>query len=64
VTVKVVVPLTPAELAVIVVAPADVAVATPALLMVATADVEEIHVAELVTFNVEPSLYVAVAVNC
>jgi hypothetical protein len=64
VTVKVVEPVTPLDVALIVVEPPAVAVARPALLIVATAVVEELHVAVLVRFRVEPSLNVPVAVNC
>ena len=63
VTVSVAVPLTlPAE-AVMVVEPLATPVAIPAALMVAAA-VELVQVAVKVRFPVDPSLYVAVAVNC
>jgi hypothetical protein len=39
-------------------------VASPAVLIVATAAVEELHVAVLVRFCVLASVYVPVAVNC
>ena len=44
--------------------PVPVAVARPAVLMVATVTVEELHVAVLVRLCVVPSLNVPVAVNC
>jgi hypothetical protein len=47
-----------------VVEPVPVAVARPAVLIVATVSVEELHVAVLVRFRVVPSLKVPVAVNC
>jgi hypothetical protein len=47
-----------------VVEPTPTAVARPAVLIVATVAVEELHVAVLVTFCVLPSLNVPVAVNC
>ena len=47
-----------------VVEPVPVAVARPAVLIVATVTPEELHVAVLVRFCVVPSLNVPVAVNC
>jgi hypothetical protein len=56
VTARAAVPLTPLTVAVIVVVPAETAVARPAALMVATPALELAHVAVLVTTAVEPSL--------
>ena len=56
-------PLTPFSDALMVAEPAETAVARPAELMVASAVLEDFQVAVAVTFCVEPSLYVAVAVN-
>jgi hypothetical protein len=56
VTVSVVEPLTAPEAAWMVVAPAAKLVAKPALLIVATAVAEELHVAEPVRFCVLPSV--------
>jgi len=64
VTVKVLEPLTVPDVAVTVVEPPPAVVASPALLMVATAVADELHVAVLVRLLVEPSLNVPVAVNC
>jgi hypothetical protein len=64
VTVRVVLPLTPPELAWIVVEPVPAVVARPAVLIVATVTEEELQVAVLVRFCVVPSLKVPVAVNC
>ncbi len=64
VTVRVAVPLTPLIEAVTVVEPAAPAVARPGELTVATAVFAAVQLAVAVTFAVEPSLYVAVAVNC
>jgi len=64
VTVSVVLPLTPPELAWMVVEPVPAAVAKPAVLIVATVTEEELQVAVLVRFCVVPSLKVPVAVNC
>ena len=64
VTVSVVLPLIPPELAWMVVEPVPAAVARPAALIVATVTAEELHVAVLVRFCVVPSLNVPVAVNC
>jgi hypothetical protein len=47
-----------------VVDPVPTALASPAVLTVATAAAEELHVAVLVRFCVLPSVYVPVAVNC
>lgn len=55
VTVNVAVPLTPPEVAVIVEVPGALLVARPPAPMVAVAALEELHVAELVRFWVEPS---------
>ena len=64
VTVRVVLPLIPPELAWIVVEPVPAAVARPAALIVATVTAVELHVAVLVRSCVVPSLNVPVAVNC
>jgi hypothetical protein len=64
VTVSVAVPLMPLSDAVMVVEPAVAPVAKPDEFTVATAVFEEFHVAVVVTFAVELSLYVAVAVYC
>jgi hypothetical protein len=59
--------LNPDALAVIVVVPAFTPVATPEVLMVATAGTLDVQVTELVTFCVEGLLalpYVPTAVNC
>jgi hypothetical protein len=64
---EVVGPLKAAAVAVIVVVPALIAVATPAELTVATAGVVELQVTTLVMFCVEGCFalpYVPVAVNC
>ena len=63
-TVSVVLPEMEPEVARIVVEPAPTAVARPAVLIVATAPVEELHVAVLVRSCVVPSLNVPVALNC
>jgi ABC-type spermidine/putrescine transport system permease subunit I len=63
-TVRVVVPLTAPEVALIVDVPAVTAEATPAVLMGATAAFDDDHVAVLVRFCVELSLKEPVAVNC
>ena len=55
VTVNVAVPFTPPEVAVIVEVPCALLVARPPAAMVAVAALEELHVAELVRFWVEPS---------
>ena len=47
-----------------VVVPRPTAVASPAVLIVATVAAEELHVAVLVRFCVLASVYVPVAVNC
>ena len=62
-TVRVVTPVTPASNAEIVVVPADTPLARPAAVIVATAGLDEIHVAWLVIFSVLPSEYVPVAAN-
>ena len=64
VTVNVVLPLMLPELAWMVVEPVPTEVANPAVLMVATVRVDELHAAVLVKFCVLPSLNVPVAVNC
>jgi hypothetical protein len=64
VTVSVAVPLTPLSDAVTVDEPAATPVATPAALIVAIEVFALLHVTVEVTFAVELSLYVAVAVNC
>jgi hypothetical protein len=64
VTVSDPVPLTPLREAVMVVVPAATQVAMPVALMVAAAVLELVHVAEELMLAVEPSPYVAVAVNC
>jgi hypothetical protein len=63
-TVSVAVPLTPLRVAVMALEPAATAVASPEELIVATAVFAEVQVAVVPTFPVEPSLYVAIAVNC
>ncbi len=63
-TVRVVEPLTEPDVAVIVVLPCATLVASPELLMVATAAVDELHVTVFVRFCVLPSVNVPVAVNC
>ena len=64
VTVRVVVPLTPLWLALIVVVPVLTAVARPVLLMVATPGEEELQVAEEEISLLELLPKVPVAVNC
>jgi hypothetical protein len=64
VTVSVVLPETVPEAAWMLVDPAPAALASPVVLIVATAAAEELHVAVLVRFCVLPSVYVPVAVNC
>ena len=61
---RVVVPLTAPDAALIVLIPAATAVANPLALIVATVVVCEVHVAVLVKFCVELSEKVPVAVNC
>ncbi|HZW93196.1 MAG TPA: hypothetical protein VFF64_09615, partial [Candidatus Eremiobacteraceae bacterium] len=63
-TVKDAEPLIVPDLAVMVALPGATAVASPALLIVATAAFDEVQVAVLVRFCVVPLLYVPVAVNC
>lgn len=57
-------PRTPLKEAVTLVEPPATAVSRPLALMVATAELPTVHVTFELTFAVEPSLYVAVAVNC
>lgn len=64
VMVAVVLPLMPLTAAVMVVVPVATPVARPELLMVAAEVLELVQVAVAVTFFVDPSLYVPVAVNC
>jgi hypothetical protein len=64
VTVNVAEPLIVPDLAVMVAVPGATPVANPPVLTVATAVVEEVHLAVLVRFCVLPSLYFPVAVNC
>ena len=63
-TVNVVLPVIPLSVAEMLVLPALTAVASPALVMVATPVFEEAQVTEPVRFWVLPSEYVPVAVNC
>ena len=63
-TVKVVLAVTPAELALIWEVPWAIPVARPTALIIATAAFEETHVTELVRLWVLPSEYVPVAANC
>jgi hypothetical protein len=63
-TFNVVAPTTPAEAAVIVVAPVPVLVARPALSMMATPATEELHTTELEISCVVLSSKLPVAVNC
>jgi len=63
-TVSVAVPLTPLRVAVITLEPAATAVAIPDELIVATTVFADVQIAVVLTFAVEASLYVAVAVNC
>jgi hypothetical protein len=64
VTVSVAVPLIPFREAVTVAEPAATPVATPLEFIVATDGVPEVQVAVAVTLPLDPSLYVAVALNC
>ncbi len=64
VTVSLAVPLIPLSEAVTEVEPAATAVASPDMLIVAAELLEDVQLAVEVTFAVELSLYVAVAVNC
>jgi len=57
-------PLTEPDVAVIVAVPCATLVASPVVVMVATAGVLELHCTVLVMFCVLPSLNVPVAVNC
>ena len=52
------------DLAPIIVTPADIPVARPEALMVATAGIEELQAAKLVMFCCGPLVKVPVAVNC
>lgn len=63
VTVRLVVPDTPLEVAVMVAEPAASAVATPVLATVATLVDDELQVTDEVMFCVDPSLYLPVAVS-
>ena len=63
-TVRFAVPLMPLIAAVTVVEPAATAEASPEELIVTIAVFATVQVADEVTFAVDPSLYVAVAVNC
>jgi hypothetical protein len=58
------VPLILPELAVIVVTPEAIPVASPPVLMLAISGAEELHITESVTFLLLPSLNVPMAVNC
>ena len=64
VTVRVAVPLTEPEVAVMVVEPMETPIAKPALEILATPGLELVQVTELVRSAVVESLYVPVAVNC
>jgi len=64
VTVRVVLPLTPDTVAVIVADPGALPVAIPVLETVAVLVFDELQLAELVRFWLLPSLYLPVAVNC
>lgn len=64
VTVSVVLPEVPSELAVMVVVPTPTAVASPLLLTVATDGLDELQVACVVKSSVVPSFDVPVATNC
>jgi hypothetical protein len=64
VTVSVVEPVIDPRVAVMVVDPVPVELASPVALIVAMPVADELHVAVLVRFCVLPSLYVPVAVNC
>ena len=63
-TFSVALPLTPLSVAVTVVEPAAIAFTSPVEVTVATVWLAAVHVTDELTFAVEPSLYVAVAVNC
>jgi hypothetical protein len=63
-TVRLVVPDTPLEVAVRVAEPAAIAVASPVVATVATLVDDELQVTDVVRFFVDPSLYVPVAVSC
>jgi hypothetical protein len=63
-TVRAALPLMPSMVAVTVVEPAPSAVAIPALVMLATFAFVSVQVADAVTSAVEPSLKVALALNC
>jgi hypothetical protein len=64
VTVRVADPVTVPKLAVIVVVPDPVLVASPPLEIVATPSEEELQLTALVRFCELPSLYVPIATNC
>jgi len=64
VTVRLAVPVTVPEVALIVAVPIILATAAPATLMLAVAGADEIQVAVCVRFCVLPSVNVPVAVNC
>ncbi len=63
-TFRLALPLTPLSAAVTVVEPAATAFTSPVEVMVATVWLAAVHVTDELTFTVDPSLYVAVAVNC
>lgn len=63
-TVNVVVPLTPAEAAVILVSPVPVLVARPRLFTIATPATDELHTTELETSCVVLSSKLPAAANC
>ena len=63
-TVKVVLPVTPAELALIWEVPCAAPVARPPEVIVAILVLDDVQVTELVRFWVDPSEYVPAAVNC
>src|SRR5206468_3033742 len=63
-TVKLALPVTPTQVALIWEVPWAIPVARPTALIIATAAFEETHVTELVRLWVLPSEYVPVAANC
>jgi len=63
-TVMVALPVTPLRVAVMAAEPAVSAEARPVEVTFAMAGLEDVQVADVVTFAVEPSPYLAVAVNC
>jgi len=63
-TVSPVFPVTPPDVAEMVVVPSATVVARPPAAMVAVAGVDDVQVAEAVRSSVEPSVYVPTAVNC